>query len=139
MREGWCNDDYWSLCESQDEAEHLTSVYGLTDFLPGYTFVGLKGWDDFIVADRAGHYFLIPTVPLDRAYLAPFCFPKDSLSLEQDDRFTGKIKWYVKPIRFGGDPGAEENMTWLSQEQHAEAVKWWTKLFYGQPSEQPPA
>ena len=47
MREGWCNDDYWSLCEDETEAEHLTASYGLADYLPGYFIVGLKGWDDF--------------------------------------------------------------------------------------------
>jgi hypothetical protein len=47
MREGWCNDDYRSLCEDETEAEHLTASCGLADYLPGYFIVGLKGWDDF--------------------------------------------------------------------------------------------
>src|SRR5690349_6642084 len=98
MREGWYNGDYWSLCEDQKEAEDLTTVYGLAEYLPGYFIVGLKGWDDFILADCDGRYFLAPTVPLERANLAPFRFPAESLRLEADDRFTKKIKWYVKPL-----------------------------------------
>ena len=35
MREGWGNDDYWSLCEDQEEAKHLTAMYGVGEYLPG--------------------------------------------------------------------------------------------------------
>ncbi|MEP6672209.1 MAG: hypothetical protein ABJF10_23805 [Chthoniobacter sp.] len=130
MREGWCNDDYWSMCEDQKEAEHLAVLYGLAEYLPGYFIVGLKGWDDFILCDREGRYFSVPTVPLERAKLAPFRFPETALPLESDERFAKKIKWYVKPILFGGDPTAEENRTWLSPDQHVQAVKWWNKVYY---------
>jgi hypothetical protein len=130
MREGWFNDDYWSLCEDQKEAEHLTAAYGLAEYLPGYFIIGLKGWDDFILADRAGQYFLVPTLPLERASLAPFRFPAESLRLESDERFTKKIKWYVKPIRFGGDLSAKENMAWLSQDEHVQAVNYWNRFYY---------
>lgn len=130
MREGWFNDDYWSLCEDQKEAEHLTTAYGLAEYLPNYFIVGLKGWDDFILADSAGHYFLVPTVPLERASLTPFRFPSEPLRLETDERYTKKIKRYVKPIQFGGDPSAKENMAWLSQDEHVQAVKYWNKFYY---------
>jgi hypothetical protein len=130
MREGWYNNDYWSLCEDQKEAELLTAIYELAKYLPDYFIVGLKGWDDFILADRGGLYFLVPTVPLDRAGLTPFHFPAETLLLEPDDRFGKKIKWYVKPIRFGGDPSAKENMAWLSQDEHAQAVIWRNKFYY---------
>jgi hypothetical protein len=130
MREGWCNDDYWSLCEDQNEAERLTGTYGLGDYLPGYFIVGLKGWDDFILCDHQAQYFLVPTVPLEQGSLTPFSFAAASLRLESDDKLTGKIKWYVKPIRFGGDPTAKENMAWLSQNEHVQAVRWWNKFYY---------
>ena len=130
MREGWCNEDYWVLCEDQKEAERLTVIYGLAEYLAGYFIVGLKGWDDFILIDRESQYFSVPTVPLERASLAPFRFPAETLRLESDEKFTKKIKWYLKPIRFGGDPSAKENMTWLSLHEHAGAVKWWNKFYY---------
>ena len=130
MREGWCNGDYWVLCEDQKEAVHLTAIYGLTEYLPGYFIVGLKGWDDFILVDRESQYFSVPTVPLERASLTPFRFQAETLRLESDERFTKKIKWYVKPIRFGGDPSASENTAWLSLDEHAGAVKWWNKFYY---------
>ena len=129
MREGWCDDAYWSLCEDQKEAEQLTAVYGLAEYLPGYFIVGLKGWDDFILADPEGHHFLAPTVPLERASVAPFRFPAESMRLESDDRLTMKIKWYVQPIRFGGDPSAKENIAWLSRDEHVQAVKWWNRFY----------
>jgi hypothetical protein len=130
MCEGWYDGDYWSLCEDQKEAEQLSATYGLSDYLPGYFIVGLKGWDDFILCDREGHYHLVPTVPLERGRLAPFSFPAATLRLESDERFTRKIKWYVQPILFGGDPGATENMAWLSQDEHVQLVKWWNKFYY---------
>ena len=130
MREGWYNDDYWSLCEGQKEAEQLTALYGLAEYLPGYVIIGLKGWDDFILVDRQSQYFSVPTVPLVQASLAPFRFPAETLRLESDGRFAKKIKWYVKPIRFGGDPSANENVAWLSPHEHAAAVKWWNKFYY---------
>src|SRR5690242_273094 len=128
MREGWCDDDYWALCEDEKEAEHLTCPYEIARYLPGYSLVGLKGWDDFILIDRESHYFTVPTVPLDRANVVPFRFPAETLGLEPDERFRSKIKWYVQPIRFGGDPKAKENIAWLSLREHVEAVKWWNKF-----------
>ncbi len=130
MREGWCNNDYWVLCEDQKEAEHLTAIYGLAEYLPGYFIVGLKSWDDFILVDRGSHYFLVPTIPLEQTSLAPFRFPAETSRLESDERFTKRIKWYVKPIRFGGDPSAKGHMAWLSLDEHAEVVKWWNKFYY---------
>jgi len=130
MREGWHNKDYWSLCEDQKEAERLTAAYGLAEYVPGYFIVGLKGWDDFILANPAGQYFLVPTFPLEQANLAPFHFPTESLRLESDDGFTKKIKWYVKPIRFGGDPNSKENIAWLSQDEHVQAVRYWNKFYH---------
>ena len=129
MREGWYNEDYWSLCEDQKEVEELTTTYGLAEYLPGYFIFGLKGWDDFILCNLEGQYFLVPTVPLEQGSLKSFNFPAGQLRLESDARFTEKIKWYVQPIRFGGDPSVKENTVWLAQTQHVQAVKWWNKFF----------
>ena len=128
MKEGWHGEDYWVMCEDQQEAERLTASYGISQYLPGYFIVGLKGWDDFILCDRNARYFTVPSVPLDSTELKTFQIP-DSLQLESDDRFTKKIKWYVKPIAFGGEV-AQENTTWLSMDEHVEVVKWWNQLYY---------
>jgi len=130
MKEGWRNDGYWALCEDQKEAEHLTAIYGIAEYLPGYSIFGLKGWDDFILVDRESKYFLVPTIPLERACLSAFHFPTETLRLQSDERFTKRFKWYVKPIRFGGDPSAKENVVWLSLDEHVQAVKWWNKFYY---------
>jgi len=36
----------------------------------------------------------------------------------------------LKPIGFGGDPSAKDNMVWLSLDEHVQAVKWWNKFYY---------
>ena len=129
MTEGWFNEDYWTLCDDENEAAQVTALYGIADYLPDYLIVGLKGWDDFILCNRNSQYFRVPTVPLDEQYLEPFEFPAEPIRLEADKKLAGKIKWYVTPIIFGGDPQAEENMVWLAQDKHAEFVRWWNELY----------
>ena len=112
MIEGWAGDDYLVLF-STDEAEAASERYGITDLLPGFRILGLRGWDDFIVEDEHGATFTVPTVPCDRGELARFSVPECN-QLIPDDRFTGKVKWYITPTKFGGDPAATENITWIS-------------------------
>lgn len=128
MTEGWFNDNYWVLCGDEKEAAQVTTLYGLADYFPGYLIVGLRGWDDFILCDRESRYFTVPTVPLDEQYLEPFEFPVVPMRLEADEKLVGKIKWYKLPIVFNGDPQAQENIVWLSQDKHAEFVRWWNSL-----------
>ncbi len=129
MIEGWHNDDYLVLFEDQAEAIRLTEAYGLREYLPDYTILGLRGWDDFILADAQGQFFTIPTVPLEPKHIEPFSFSVDLAAIKSDERFRNKVKWYVKPILFGGDPNAKENIIWISYEQHTELVRWWSKLY----------
>ncbi len=129
MIEGWHNNDYLVLREDEEEALRLTEAYGIRQHLPDCTFVGLTGWDDFILIDAKGKYFKSPTVPVDQKYLEPIDYAVDATAIKPDQRFTKKVKWYVKPIVFGGDPRAKENVVWLSLDQHAEVVRWWNKLY----------
>src|SRR6266581_7427926 len=71
-----------------------------------------RGWDDLIVRDAAGETYSVPTVPLDQKHLAAFQIPAAS-ALQADPRYTSKIKWYLKPIAFGGDPGVGDNLVWV--------------------------
>ena len=52
------------------------------------------------------------------------------MRLEADSTLTNRIKWYVQPILFGGDPSAEDNIRWMPMDEHAEIVKWWNKFYY---------
>lgn len=88
----------------------------------------MRGWDDFILQDAAGRSYAIPTVPLDPRYLYPYDIPPN-VELRRDERFEGKIKWYVKPIVLGGDPRAQDNIIFVSHEQHAQLVGWWNDLY----------
>lgn len=127
MNEGWQDDDYLILL-TQDEGAIAMTAYGFDQYLPGYTLVGLRGWDDFIVIDRAGVMLTLPTVPLDATNALPFALP-EQISLENDNRFTGKIKWHLKPLVFGGDPTDKTNVAWISHGQHAEIVRWWNEQY----------
>lgn len=129
MIQGWHNDDYLILFDNQSEAIALTERYDIAASLPGYTLLGLVGWDDFILRDGSSGYFTIPTVPLDLQELKPFDFTINLSAVRPDARYTDKIKWYIKPVIFGGDPSAESNMTWVPLDQHIEAVKWWNNLY----------
>jgi hypothetical protein len=126
MIEGWSGDNYLVLF-SGDEAQAASERYGITDLLPGFRILGLRGWDDFIVEDEHGATFPVPTVPCDRSELAHFSV-RECTQLIPDDRFTGKVKWYTTPTKFGGDPAAAENITWISLSQHGDAVRWWNTV-----------
>ncbi len=129
MTEGWYNDDYLVLFDGEEEAERMTEGYGLRELLPGYTAVGLKGWDDLIVRDQEKRHFTIPTVPLDPSYLQAVKLPDDQSAIRPDARFEKKVKWYITPIVFGGDPKVGKNLAWISYEQHFEAVRYWNKRY----------
>ena len=129
MKEGWHNDEHFVLFESQEEARSATIRYGLPDYLPDFFIVGLKGWDDFILCDLRGDYFSVPTVPLSIEVVRPYAFPVETLKLTTDSRFENRIKWYIKPVVFGGDPTSKENMTWLSHDVHERAVRYWNDLY----------
>jgi hypothetical protein len=126
--EGWLDDNYVILF-SEAETESIFDAYGLNSTIHGYRLVGILSWDNFIVKNSKGEIFKIPTVPAISKYLEPVEFNKIKKSLNKDDRLTNKIKWYIKPIIFGGDPELEENITWVSIEDHTKLVKWWNEKY----------
>ena len=130
MKEGWHKADYLVLFDAPEETQRMTELYGIAQYLPGYTIIGLRGWDDFIVQNSQGSLFTIPTVPLEPKHLSPLCSHIDVAALKADERFATKIKWYVQPLVFGGDPKAEQNTTWLPVQQHTEAVRWWNRKYH---------
>lgn len=126
MNEGWLKQEYLILFTAS-EIESITLHYGLPKFLPGYKVVGLRGWDDLIVRDSVGQTYTVPCVPLDTKYLAPYNIPAGDLTPEE--LLSGKIKWYVQPIAFGGDPELESNLIWVTHEQHGQLVIWWNTRY----------
>jgi hypothetical protein len=127
MQEGWFGDDYFVLF-SEDEALSASQRYRVGETLPDYVIIGLCNWDDFIVRDGSGNTYALPTVPIAREYQRQVAVPPGAL-LEPDDRFVGKLKWYVTPLVFGGDPEAGENLIWISYDQHVELVLWWNTKY----------
>jgi hypothetical protein len=128
MKEGWAGNVYLILFD-ESEVANLSELYAFSEILPGYQALSLRGWDDFIVQDSQRRTCFIPTVPLDPKYLTPVTIPVRRDNLHPDARFRGRIKWYVKPIVFGGDPGLGENVSWVSLEEHARLVRWWNNLY----------
>jgi hypothetical protein len=128
MNEGWQNDVYLIIL-TQDESFAVMKTYRFEHYLPGYTLLGLRNWDYFIVMNAYGAIFTVPTLPLDAQCITPFTMPQQ-ISLEPDEQFKGKIKWHVKPLVFGGDPMDETNGAWITHEQHAELVVWWNEQYW---------
>lgn len=129
MKEGWHNDDYLILFEG-DEIEGKGRKYEINSYLPGHDLLGLVGWDDFLVLDeKTKKMCRIPTVPLIEKEKETWLKNIDVSILKSDERFNDKIKWYVKPIVFGGDPEARENIIWISHKDHIAAVKYWNKMY----------
>ena len=128
MMEGWNGDDYLILFD-ESEREAAESRYALTALLPGFKLLGLRGWDDFIVEDSERRMYSVPTVPVHTQYLAPYRVPRVNVSLRPDSRFVGKIKWYLKPIAFGGDPELGPNLVWVDHEEHRQLVRFWNDQY----------
>ncbi|MFI5013658.1 MAG: hypothetical protein ACHQAY_15060 [Hyphomicrobiales bacterium] len=134
MMQGWYGDEYLILF--RETAAQFEAAYSLSDYLPGYTLLGLKGWDDFIVQEASGACFTVPTVPLSSEYLESYVIPSSRGEQTPDDRGwpplddqgRAKIKWYLQPVFFGGDPRPGDNLTWVTLEEHAELVRWWNRL-----------
>jgi hypothetical protein len=127
MKEGWLDDEYIILFEEQSAL--FEKAYGFSELLPGFRLVGMRSWDDFLVEDNGRNLFTVPTVPLLQEHLASFIFEKSLDNLAADERVHGKIKWYVTPIVFGGDPTLGDNATWVTFAQHAELVQWWNRKY----------
>jgi hypothetical protein len=127
MTEGWYGDDYLVLYFDA-ERQSASERYGIAEWLPGFAIIGLRSWDDFIVQDSDGTVFAVPTVPCDSEHLTVFHLPINQ-ELVADTRFTGWIKWYTKPIIFGGDPRLGENLSWVPPDEHAALVRWWNEVY----------
>ncbi len=126
MIEGWLNFDYFVLF-SETEREARSSAYNLPTYLPGFTLVGLRGGDDLIVIDPKGTMCTVRCVPLDVNAAEKFSLPED-LSLEPDERIKGIVKWYLKPLVFGGNLDVK-NLACVSLELHADLVVWWNEKY----------
>ncbi len=137
MNEGWHEDEHFILFD-QTEVGAVQRRYSVAEYLPGFQVLGLRGWDDFIVRNETGELFTIPTVPLDSRYLKPLARIPPPARLEPDEQFAGKIKWYVKPIVFGGDPSVSDNLIWVDHDTHGDLVCFWNEKYVSATSQTTP-
>lgn len=126
--EGWFSDDYVVIFD-KSKISDFSQQYKVQKYLPGFEVMGLVGWDDLIVQNSNGDVFRVPSVPMLSEHLQSYSPPKEPVDVETDERFVGKIKWYVQPLVFGGSPTDDDNMVWLSLAQHAEVVVWWNNKY----------
>ena len=127
MTEGWYGEEHLILFDGAEVAS-ASERYAISQFLPGYRVIGLRGWNYFILQDSVGGTFTVASVPIVATYLLPYTLPPAGSSLRPDNRFTGKIKWYLTPTLLSGDPMLGNNVIWVSHEQHAALVRWWNGL-----------
>ena len=129
MKEGWHDDNYLQLFDPT-EISSVTDSYCLDKFLPGFSVVGLLSWDDLIVRDAKDRLFSVPAVPLGLEHLKQLTFQLPTVPLISDLRFIGKVKWYIKPLLFGGDPNTTDNISWVDYAQHPQLVVWWNDQYH---------
>jgi hypothetical protein len=127
MKEGWSSTKYWIIFENEEIIE-LTRRYDIAKYLKGYRILGLVGWDDFILEDKNNNHYTVPTIPINRKFLEPIDY-SSSLRLEDDVNLRGKIKWYIKPLIFSGDPNAKDNIIWINMDEHIKLIKWWNDRY----------
>lgn len=48
--------------------------------------------------------------------------------LNKHSRPKGMELFEIKPAIVGGDPTTPENKTWLTRQQHFEAVRYWNRI-----------
>jgi hypothetical protein len=113
----------------EDEIVRASFEYDIASVLPGFQILGLRGWDDFIVRNESGEIATVPTVPSDPGQLAAFPVGLIDLELRTDAKLAGKIKWYLTPLIFGGDPEVGPNLIWVDHRQHAQLVRWWNAKY----------
>ena len=128
MIEGWLDEEYLVFFDAS-EIVGASERYAIERWLPGHQVIGLRGWDNLLVKDKSAQVFSVPCVPLSFEHASPFALPSGRLTLSQDSRFVGKIKWYVQPLVFGGDPATKGNMSWVSHELHGQLVAWWNERY----------
>jgi hypothetical protein len=127
MTYGWYNDIHYNLF-SPDEVDIYLKKNALQKYFSSYQLVGLVGWDDFLLKQN-NSYYTIPTVPIDFKYLSEFDFNLNIDELKNDKNITDKIKWYIKPLIFGGDPKLGENIQFIDLGTHAELIAFWNKTY----------
>ena len=127
MKEGWHDNDYLILFEDQ-EIQERGKAYGLDRRLPGHILFGLRNWDDFlIINEEDDRIYCVLTVPA--RMVERRLWDVDIGRLQREERLEGKIRWYLKPIVFGGDPNLRSNTVWVDHQTHAELVCYFNQLY----------
>ena len=127
MNEGWYAGNYLVLF-APGEALSESERYSIKRWLPDFELRGLLGWDDFILRSADGQLFRAPTVPCRRQHLQPYSLP-EPVELRPEPTLRGKIKWYITPLVFGGDPNDPANTVWVNPEKHGQLVAWWNERY----------
>ncbi len=129
MISGWHNDEYLILFEEQPEAIAMSDRYGISERIPNHTLIGIRGWNDFILMSSEGSLMIAPTIPARKEELEFWNSEINIAEIKPDTEIGNKIKWLVTPLIFGGSPTAEENVEWITIDQHVDLVNWWNSKY----------
>jgi hypothetical protein len=127
MKEGWNSDKYWILF-NKEEIPIITRRYNIEKFIKGYKIIGLMNWEDFILEDKNGKHYLMPTIPIDLKHIKAIEY-SEITEFKEARKYKGKIKWYIKPIIFLGNPDDKKNISWINLEEHVKMVKLWNDKY----------
>ncbi|MEM9400752.1 MAG: hypothetical protein AAF984_11140 [Verrucomicrobiota bacterium] len=128
MQEGWLGNEYIVLFE-EDEISQKSVAYNVEQLLPGHRILGLISWDDFLVVDQATEQvYRVPTIPASLMNRKIWTADIKTDEFCHDQRYTGKVKWHVRPTALGGNPESSKNLVWISHDEHPELVKYWNEM-----------
>lgn len=128
MKSGWHQNIHYNIF-TEEEALCFYTKYNIDNYIPEYRLIGLIGWDDFIIS-KNNEFYKIPTVPIDLKYCEKLPILDLSIKLTEDSRIKNLIKWYIKPIVFGGNPEAQDNVEFIDIEKHCQYVNFWNKKYF---------
>lgn len=127
MNSGWNDEIFYNLFED-NEIKMFNQKYILTNKPNEYKIIGLYFWDDFIVS-KGQELVKIPTIPFDLKYEEKIEINLENIHLDNDKKINNYIKWYNKPLIFGGSPELDDNIQWINIEHHIELVNFWNKKY----------
>jgi hypothetical protein len=73
--------------------------------------------------------FRVPTIPIAAKEKSEWPHEIEPAELKPDGRLAGKVKWYVKPVVFGGDANPGTNLIRISHQDHIQGVKYWNQVY----------
>jgi hypothetical protein len=142
--EGFLGDEYLRFYPA-DQLISLNNAFCTQEFLPGRFIFGSNGGGEawaFDIRIKPAAVLKMPFIPMHDRYSHSFgTFEEFIVRLANTGNKTeqrrvnpaviGKEIHEIKPIAFGGDPGANDNKAYLTPAEYAPYVVWWNRKYRG--------